>query len=58
MKRYVSEADVRRLHERLEWARQNFRPSDGFLLDRPVEKLPSAPGRRYSARPTRPGNKA
>ena len=51
MKRLVTEAEVRKLHERLEWARRTFRPEEGFLLDTPVEKLPPMHFRRYRARP-------
>jgi hypothetical protein len=39
--RLVSEADVRKLHERLEWARRTFRPEEGFLTDAPQPKLPA-----------------
>jgi hypothetical protein len=37
--RVVSEADVRKLHEQLEYARRNYRPENGFLLDAPQPRL-------------------
>lgn len=36
----TSEAELRKLHDKLEWARKTFRPENGFLLDTRVERLP------------------
>jgi hypothetical protein len=52
----VTEAEVRKLHEKLEWARQTFRPKEGFLLDTPCEKLPETHPRRYRSFTTRANN--
>lgn len=49
--RLVTEAEVARLHERLEHARVAFRPSEGFLLDRFIERLPANRRRAYSRPP-------
>ena len=47
----VSEADVRKLHDKLEWARRTFRPEEGFLSDRVQDRLPSDSGARYVRSP-------
>ena len=40
--RLVTEAEVSKLHNALEWARRTYRPESGYLTDIPIPKLPPA----------------